>query len=89
MATGVPANLPANTLLSYGANDYVIPKRSVKRTFKTLPAHVRGVYYEDGYHMLLRDTQSEVVAMDYLAFMRDPAQPLPSGAPDLPYRAQR
>ena len=39
--------------------------------------------------MLLRDTQSEVVAMDYLAFMRDPTQPLPSGAPDLPYRAQR
>ena len=83
------AFLPENTLISYGANDYVIPERSVKRTFKTLPAHVRGVYYENGYHMLLRDKQSDVVAMDYLSFMRDPSAPLPSGAPDLPHRAQR
>ena len=80
------SKLPENTLLSYGANDYVIPKRSVRRTFKTLPGHVRGVYYENGYHMLLRDKQSDVVAMDYLAFMRNPDQPLPSGSPDLPFR---
>ena len=83
------AYLPANTLISYGANDYVIPKRAVKRTFKNLPDHVRGVYYENGYHMLLRDKQSDVVARDYLAFMHDPAQPLPSGAPDLPFRSER
>ncbi len=82
-------NLPKNTLLSYGANDFVIPKRAVKRTFGILPAHVRGVYYENGYHMLLRDKQSDVVALDYLAFMRDPERALPSGAPDLPYREQR
>lgn len=78
--------LPANTLISYGANDYVIPQRAVKRTFKILPEHVRGAYYENGWHMLLRDTRSEIVARDYLAFMRDPSAPLPSGAPDVPFR---
>lgn len=82
------AKLPENTLISYGANDYVIPERTVKRTFKTLPAHVSGVYYENGWHMLLRDKQSDVVAMDYLSFMRDPSAPLPSGAPDLPHRPE-
>ena len=81
--------LPENTLVSYGASDYVIPQRTVKRTFKLLPAHVRGVYYEAGFHMLLRDKQSDVVAADYLAFMRDPSGPLPSGAPDLPFRPSR
>jgi len=80
------AKLPENTLMSYGANDYVIPRRAVKRTFKLLPDHVRGVYYENGWHMLLRDTRSETVARDYLSFMRDPAAPLPSGGPDLPFR---
>ena len=80
------SRLPPLTLVSYGANDYVIPKRNVKRTFRLLPAHVRGVYYEAGYHMLLRDKQSDLVAADYLSFMRDPHAPLPSAAPDLPFR---
>ena len=80
------AKLPPNTLLSYGANDYVIPERAVKRTFKILPDHVRGAYYDNGWHMLLRDTRSDLVANDYLAFIRDPTAPLPSGAQDLPFR---
>ena len=80
------AKLPAATLMSYGANDYVIPERAVKRTFKLLPEHVRGVYYENGWHMLLRDKQSDLVAADYLAFMQDPDARLPSGSPDLPFR---
>ncbi len=75
----VPSHVPL--LLSYGANDYVIPPAGVKRTSKKLPAHARTVYYEDGYHMLLRDLQAETVHADYLAFMKDSAAPLPSGAP--------
>lgn len=80
----LPSDIPV--LLSYGANDYVIPESSVKRTAKILPRHVRTVYYEKGYHMLLRDLQAETVHADYLAFMKSPDADLPSGAPEWPFR---
>ena len=82
-AKNLPAELP--TLLTYGANDYVIPKRGVKRTAKILPRHVKTIYYENGYHMLLRDLQSEIVWNDVLSFMRDPSAEIPSGEPPLPW----
>ena len=80
----MPAGLP--TLLSYGAKDLVIPPAGVKRTAKDLPGGVRTVYYPKGYHMLLRDLQAETVQADYLAFMRDPSAPLPSGGSEWPWR---
>ncbi|MDX1294357.1 MAG: alpha/beta fold hydrolase [Hyphomonas sp.] len=83
-AGNLPADLPV--LMSYGANDYVIPPDGVKRTARILPPHVRTVYYEKGYHMLLRDLQAETVHADYLAFMRDPEAELPSGSPEWPFR---
>lgn len=79
----LPSEIP--TLLTYGANDYVIPKRGVKRTSKILPRHVRTIYYKNGYHMLLRDLQGEVVWNDVLSFMREPAADIPSGEPPLPW----
>lgn len=78
-AKTLPSDLPV--LLSYGAQDYVIPPSGVRRTAKILPDHARTVYYENGFHMLLRDLQSETVFADYLAFMRDPDAELPSGGP--------
>ncbi len=80
----LPAGLPV--LLAYGANDYVIPEGGVKRTARKLPQHARTVYYEKGYHMLLRDLQAETVHADYLAFMMAPDTELPSGAPEWPFR---
>ena len=80
----LPESVPV--LMSYGANDYVIPPKGVKRTAKILPPHVRTVYYEKGYHMLLRDLQAETVHADYLAFMREPERELPSGSPEWPFR---
>ena len=80
----LPDSLP--TLLSYGANDLVIPPTGVKRTAKSLPGGVRTVYYPNGYLMLLRDLQAETVQADYLAFMRDPSSPLPSGGSEWPWR---
>lgn len=74
------------TLMSYGANDYVVPVDGVRRTAKVLPSHVRTVYYEKGYHMLLRDLQARTVHDDYLAFMLDPAGELPSQAAEWPFR---
>jgi alpha-beta hydrolase superfamily lysophospholipase len=72
------------TLMTYGARDIVIPKSAMKRTARRLPAHVRTAYYPDGYHMLLRDLQSEIVFADILAFLNDPAAQLPSGVDSVP-----
>lgn len=80
--------LPADTpmLLTYGARDIVIPERGVRRTAKKLPPHVRTAYYPDGYHMLLRDLQAEVVFDDVLAFLKDADAPLPSNVAEVPGR---
>jgi acylglycerol lipase len=83
-APNLPESLP--TLMSYGANDYVVPAKGVERTAKVLPSHVRTVYYEKGFHMLLRDLQAQTVHDDYLAFMLDPAGELPSKAAEWPFR---
>lgn len=72
------------TLLTYGAKDIVIPQSAMIRTAEVLPEHVRTAYYENGYHMLLRDLQAEVVFADLLAFMKDDSAKFPSGAPGLP-----
>lgn len=84
-APDLPAEIP--TLLTYGAKDIVIPKKGVKRTAKVLPEHVRTAYYEDGYHMLLRDLQAETVFEDVLTFLKDPEAPLPSNVGEVPGRS--
>ncbi len=81
--------LPEPTLFLYGARDIVIPEKGVKRTTPRLPDHVRTAYYENGYHMLMRDLQAETVWQDQLAFMKDPQAPLPSNAPELPWREKK
>lgn len=83
-APALPSDIPM--LLTYGARDIVIPESGVRRTAKRLPDHVRTAYYPDGYHMLLRDLQSDVVFEDVLSFLRDPEAPLPSNVGDVPGR---
>ena len=83
-APSLPDALP--TLLTYGAKDIVIPRSAMMRTVRTLPGHVRTAYYANGYHMLLRDLQSEIVFADLLTFLKEPSAPLPSGAPQVPGR---
>ena len=46
---------------------------------------MRSAYYPNGWHILNRDLQGEVVYRDVEAWLRDAAAPLPSGAgPVLP-----
>lgn len=78
-------NLPEQTLFLYGAKDIVVPAKGVKRTAKRLPGHVRTAYYQNGYHMLMRDLQAENVWKDVYSFLTDPDADLPSGATDLPW----
>jgi alpha-beta hydrolase superfamily lysophospholipase len=83
-AARLPRTLPV--LVSYGAKDIVVPENGVRRVAKLLQPNVRTVYYPNGYHMLLRDLQAERVHADYLAFMKDPAAPMPSGETEWPFR---
>ncbi|MEM7328313.1 MAG: alpha/beta fold hydrolase [Pseudomonadota bacterium] len=83
-AANLPADIPM--LLTYGAKDIVIPEQGVRRTAKRLSPHVRTAYYPDGYHMLLRDLQSQIVFEDVLTFLIDPDAALPSKVGEVPGR---
>ncbi|MCI4646465.1 MAG: alpha/beta hydrolase [Hyphomonadaceae bacterium] len=79
----IPDSVPI--LITYGAKDIVIPQAAMARTAQAFPPHARTVFYENGYHMLLRDLQAETVWADMMAFLRDPEAELPSGAPSIPW----
>jgi acylglycerol lipase len=70
--------LPAGTLFLYGANDQIVPPGALARTIARLPPDTPVVRYPNGWHMLTRDLQAEVVFADVAAFLEDPAAPLPS-----------
>jgi alpha-beta hydrolase superfamily lysophospholipase len=66
-------------MIVYGKHDQVIPRRPVRAFVDELETPYRLSYYANGYHLLLRDLQYDVVMEDLLAWMRNPAEPLPSG----------
>jgi pimeloyl-ACP methyl ester carboxylesterase len=72
------------TLYAYGAHDNLIPPHAAFRAAARLGAHGRTAYYKDGWHLLNRDLHADVVLADVVGFIRDPAGPLPSGAPPIP-----
>jgi pimeloyl-ACP methyl ester carboxylesterase len=72
------------TAYFYGQKDQVIPPRPSFEAAARLKPADRTAWFPDGYHLLLIDLHAEAVWGDVEAFIRDPAQPLPSGAPALP-----
>lgn len=68
------------TLILYGANDQLVPKRPVQIVLGQLPkapyGHWKTIYYRNGYHMLFRDLDGGRVIDDIFAWIHD--QPLPS-----------
>jgi alpha-beta hydrolase superfamily lysophospholipase len=73
--------LPA--LVLYGEKDEVVPAEPTWSMIESLPdtaGHQRVALYQNGYHMLLRDLQANVVLDDIATWISDPAAPLPSGA---------
>ncbi|HYQ72149.1 MAG TPA: alpha/beta hydrolase [Gammaproteobacteria bacterium] len=76
-------NITGDSLLLYGENDEIIPPRPTCELIASLPEHSNGrrrtVLYPNGYHMLLRDLQAEVVYRDLLAWIENPDASLPSG----------
>lgn len=71
-------NAPA--LVLYGGKDQLIPPRAMAAVWRALPPGVARGFYPDGYHLLLRDLGRAVPITDILAWLWDPAAPLPSGA---------
>jgi acylglycerol lipase len=71
-----------NVLLLYGERDEIIPKPPVYRMIEKLPkaAETRVAFYEQGYHMLLRDLGAAKPLGDIAAWVENRGQPLPSGA---------
>lgn len=79
--------LGENALLLYGEKDEVIPKAPTFEMLKMLPrseplggSAARVAFYENGYHMLLRDLQANLILDDIVAWIAAPKEPLPSGA---------
>lgn len=65
------------TLVQYGGNDQVIPKKPMFLMLEKMPAATRKAFYEHGYHMLLRDLQGEKPLADIAAWIGDHNRPLP------------
>ena len=74
--------LAAPALVLYGANDEIVPPEPTLRFWQTLKdrERVRLALYDEGWHMLLRDTQAFTVWHDIRTWMAAPKDPLPSGA---------
>lgn len=67
------------TLILYGENDEVVPRKPVFDLIENINSSKRAVVYEKGYHMLTRDLQRERVWLDIAQWIDDQNAPLPSG----------
>ncbi|MGE0722857.1 MAG: alpha/beta fold hydrolase [Alphaproteobacteria bacterium] len=83
-ALAAAARFDGMALILYGEQDQIIPKRPTALMLDRMPDRARTrqrlAYYPDGWHMLLRDLQGEVVWNDIRAWVADPTAPLPSNA---------
>lgn len=80
-ALAASTRLPVPTLILYGANDEIVPQRPTCRMLAQLPENGLWdfVLYPDGYHMLTRDLQGQVVIDDIASWLLDRNGTLPSG----------
>lgn len=66
-------------LILYGKKDQVIPKEPTMLMLSRTPATTRKAFYDNGYHMLLRDLQAEKPLADIVAWVADHNTRLPNG----------
>lgn len=78
-------------LILYGELDEIIPKLPTAMMLQNLPLMAQKkqkvALYENGYHMLLRDLNSELAHKDILSWINNPKTPLPSKADIRPIQA--
>jgi acylglycerol lipase len=81
MALASPPHIKVPTLYLYGAKDQIIPRKPTLQAVETFKNDaLKTALYPEGWHIVLRDKDAETVLKDVVAFLNDPAQPLPSGA---------
>lgn len=80
LARAEKLRLPA--LIQYGRNDQVIPREPMLRMLEKMPSTTRRAFYEQGYHMLLRDLHREKPLIDIATWISDHSRPLPYGTAD-------
>ncbi len=73
--------LTVPTLVLYGKRDNVIPKEAMLQALEKMPVTVRKAFYEQGYHLLLRDLHREKPLIDIATWITDRTKPLPYGTP--------
>ncbi len=83
-AMAAAAGIEVPTLILYGEQDQLVPAGAMTEMLATLPPapaeRRRLALYADGYHMMTRDRQAEVVWRDIAAWINGRRAPLPSGA---------
>lgn len=72
-------------LLMYGAKDEIVPADPVATALEKMKGKTgfTAMCYPNGWHMLMRDLEREIVWRDLAAWMADPRAKLPSGFSDL------
>jgi alpha-beta hydrolase superfamily lysophospholipase len=84
-ALAAASKIDVPTLYLYGRNDQVIPKAPTLKALRAMTEAgrpVQAAYYDDGWHIILRDKQAQTVLKDVAAFMAASETPLPSKADD-------
>lgn len=79
LALAQAANLQLPTLIQYGKRDQIIPREAMFRMLEKAPATTTWAFYEQGYHMLLRDLKREKPLIDIASWIRDHHGRLPYG----------
>ena len=78
------ALLHGSTLMLYGEKDEIIPKKPtyafLQRFLATSTTEKTVAFYQQGYHMLLRDLQAPKAWKDIAAWISNKPEELPSGA---------
>ncbi len=76
--------LSSKTLLLYGEKDEIVPQEATQLFLQQLlngdPVNKTIAYYQNGYHMLLRDLQAPLLWKDIASWIESNNKPLPSGA---------
>ncbi|MBS0521408.1 MAG: lysophospholipase [Proteobacteria bacterium] len=81
-ACAAAENVHMPYILLHGLGDRIVPSGPVRDTIELMPrrADSKLAFYGDGYHLLLRDKEGPIVAVDIVAWIEDHEAPLPSGA---------
>lgn len=69
----------APILLLYGQRDEIVPRWPIQKLVERLDPQPMIALYPNGYHLLMRDLQRQVVWDDVLAFIDGERRALPSG----------